>query len=147
VNVEPDFKSSDPTLTIGQLARRAGLNTSAIRYYERVGVLPPAARVGGQRRYGEDAVRRLEVLDVAKRAGFSLAEARLLLERVDAGTPAFEAVRELAERKLPEVDALIARAQDMRSWLVAATDCSCASLDVCALFADGEAGHGSGLRM
>jgi MerR family redox-sensitive transcriptional activator SoxR len=126
---------SHTTLTIGQLARRAGINTSAIRYYERVGVLPPAARESGRRRYGEDAVRRLEVLDVAKRAGFSLGEARLLLERVDAGTPAFEAVRELAERKLPDVDALIARAQAMRSWLLAATDCSCESLDVCALFA------------
>ena len=122
------------TLTIGQLARRAGVATSAIRFYERTGVLPQPERVGGQRRYGPDAVRRLEVLEVAKRAGFSLDEARVLLQRADAGTPAFEAVRELAERKLPDIEALIARAQDMRSWMLAATDCSCASLDVCALF-------------
>ena len=123
------------TLTIGQLAQRVGLNTSAIRYYERVGVLPAAERESGQRRYGEDAVRRLEVLGVAKQAGFSLDEGRLLLQSADAGTPVFEAVRELAERKLPEVEALIARAQSMRSWLLAATDCSCTSLDVCGLFA------------
>ena len=110
------------TLTIGQLAQR-------------VGVLPAAERESGQRRYGEDAVRRLEVLGVAKQAGFSLDEARLLLQSADAGTPVFEAVRELAERKLPEVEALIARAQSMRSWLLAATDCSCTSLDVCGLFA------------
>lgn len=122
------------TLTIGQLAERARLNTSAIRYYERVGVLPPAERLAGQRRYGEEAVRRLEVLEVAKRAGFSLDEARLLLQSADAGTPVFEAVRALAERKLPEIDALIERAQSMRSWLAAATDCSCTSVDVCALF-------------
>jgi MerR family transcriptional regulator, redox-sensitive transcriptional activator SoxR len=125
----------ETTLTIGQLAQRVGLNTSAIRYYERVGVLPAAERESGQRRYGEDAVRRLEVLGVAKQAGFSLDEARLLLQSADAGTPVFEAVRELAERKLPEVEALIARAQSMRSWLLAATDCSCTSLDVCGLFA------------
>ena len=125
----------DDTLTIGQLAHHAGLATSAIRYYERTGVLPRAARVGGQRRYGPDAVRRLEVLDVAKRAGFSLDEAKLLLQRADAGTPAFEAVRALAERKLPEVEALIARAEAMRAWLLTATDCSCTTLDACALFA------------
>jgi len=123
------------TLTIGQLARRVGLNTSAIRYYERVGVLPAPERESGQRRYGEDAVRRLQVLEVAKRAGFSLDEAKLLLQSVDAGTPAFEAVRDLAQRKLPDVEALIARAQDMRSWLLSATDCGCTSLDGCALFA------------
>ena len=124
----------DDTLTIGQLAKRSGLNTSAIRYYEANGVLPEPARVSGQRRYGPDAVRRLEVLDVAKRAGFTLDEARVLLQSAEAGTPAFEAVRELAAHKLPEVDALIERAQAMRAWLLTATDCSCTSLDVCALF-------------
>jgi MerR family redox-sensitive transcriptional activator SoxR len=124
-------------LTIGQLARRFGLNTSAIRYYERVGVLPEPARESGQRRYGPDATRRLEVLEVAKRAGFTLDEARLLLQRTDAGSPAFEAVRELAARKLPELDALIARAQALRTWMLVASDCSCTTLDVCALF-DGE---------
>jgi MerR family redox-sensitive transcriptional activator SoxR len=127
------------TLTIGQLAKRFGLNTSAIRYYERAGVLPQPERQSGQRRYGPDAVRRLEVLDTAKRAGFSLDEARLLLERSDAGTPAFESLRELAERKLPEVEALIARAEAMRAWLLIATDCSCTTLDMCALFEPGRA--------
>jgi MerR family redox-sensitive transcriptional activator SoxR len=127
----------ETTLTIGQLAQRFGLKTSAIRYYEANGVLPAPARQSGQRRYGADAVRRMEVLDVAKRAGFSLDEARVLLQSADAGTPAFESVRELATRKLPEVEALIVRAQAMREWLLTATDCSCTSLDVCALFEPG----------
>lgn len=122
------------TLTIGQLAERFGLNTSAIRFYERAGVLPSPARAGGHRRYDADAVKRLEVLEVAKRAGFSLDEARLLVERSEAGTPAFEALRELSERKLPEVEALIARAEAMRTWLLAATDCSCQTFDACSLF-------------
>lgn len=124
----------DATLTIGQLAQRFGLKTSAIRYYEANGVLPEPRRESGQRRYGPDAVRRMEVLDIAKRAGFSLADARVLLDSADAGSPAFESLRELAARKLPEVDALIMRAQAMRAWLLIATDCSCTSLDVCALF-------------
>ena len=117
----------EETLTIGQLADRAGIATSAIRFYERAGVLPPPARVSGQRRYDGDALRRLEVLAVAKRAGFTLDEARVLLER---GEP----LRELAARKLPEVEALIARAQHMRTWLEHASRCECESLDVCALF-------------
>src|SRR3954464_16099460 len=103
----------DPTLTIGQLAQRLGLNTSAIRYYERRGVLPEPTRVSGQRRYGSDALKRLEVLEVAKRAGWTRDEARLLLQRSETGDPAFESLRELAQRKLPEVDALIARARAM----------------------------------
>jgi MerR family redox-sensitive transcriptional activator SoxR len=127
------------TLSIGRLAQQFGLKTSAIRYYERVGVLPEPEREHGQRRYGAEAVRRLEILDVAKRAGFSLDEARLLLQRREAGTPAFESLRELAARKLPEVEALIARAQTMQAWLVTASECSCTTLDACALFAhDGE---------
>jgi MerR family redox-sensitive transcriptional activator SoxR len=135
--------------TIGQIAAEAGVATSAIRYYEREGVLPEPARVSGQRRYGPDAVKRLEVLEVAKRAGFSLHEAKLLLRSADAGTPAFEAVRELAARKLPDIEALIARAQEMRSWLLTATECSCTSLDVCGLFdarAHGLDGGSNGVR-
>jgi MerR family redox-sensitive transcriptional activator SoxR len=124
----------DSPLTIGALASRFGLNTSAIRYYERVGVLPEPARQSGQRRYGPDAIRRLEVLEVAKRAGFTLDETRVLLQSAQAGTPAFEALRELAAFKLPEVEALITRAEAMRDWLLTATDCSCRSLDVCVLF-------------
>ncbi len=131
----------DETMSIGRLAQRFGLKTSAIRYYEARGVLPQPARQSGQRRYGADAVRRLEVLDVAKRAGFSLDEARVLLQSADGGTPAFMSLRELAARKLPEVEALITRAEAMRDWLLIANDCSCTTLDVCALFEPGAAHH------
>lgn len=133
----------DAPLTIGELARRFGLNTSALRYYERVGVLPPPARTGGQRRYGPDAVRRLEVLMATKRAGLSLDEARLLMQRAEAGTPTFEALRELAARKLPEVEALIEQAERTRAWLLTAAGCDCASLDACSLFAPGSEPDGS----
>jgi MerR family transcriptional regulator, redox-sensitive transcriptional activator SoxR len=122
------------TLTIGQVARRAGLKTSAIRYYESVGLLPEARRESGQRRHGDDTLRRLRVIDVAKRAGFSLDEARVLLATGDGGPPAHARLRELAERKLPEVDELIARAQARRTWLLTARGCECETLDVCGLF-------------
>jgi MerR family redox-sensitive transcriptional activator SoxR len=125
----------DATLTIGQIARRAGLNLSAIRYYEDKGLLPEAPRVSGQRRYTEDTLARLGVIDVAKRAGFSLDDIRVLLDAGDAGQPAHQQLQDLARRKLPEVDELIARAERVRGWLQTATSCGCNSLDVCALFA------------
>jgi MerR family redox-sensitive transcriptional activator SoxR len=127
---------SDATLSIGELARRAGISVSAIRYYERRGLLPPPERMSGQRRYGGEAVERLRIVEVAKQAGFSLAEARELLESVDAGAPAHERLRALAARKLPEVEAQIERAHAMRAWLATAGACACAceSLHDCALF-------------
>ena len=127
----------DATLTIGDVARRAGLNTSAIRYYEARGVLPDPERESGRRRYTEETVRRLRVIEIAKRAGFTLDEARVLLATEEDGSPASEQIRALAVRKLPDVDALIARAQAMRDWLQTATGCSCDTLDVCGLFDDG----------
>ena len=128
----------DDTLTIGEVARQVGLNTSAIRYYESLGVLPEPKRVSGQRRYDATTIRRLQVIDVAKRAGFSLDEARVLLAADDGDGSAHEQLRDLAQRKLPEVDAVIQRAQAMRNWLSVATGCGCETLDVCALFvADG----------
>jgi DNA-binding transcriptional MerR regulator len=94
----------DGTLTIGQVATRARLNLSAIRYYEAKGLLPEAPRVSGQRRYGEETLARLGVIDAAKRAGFSLDDIRVLLDASDAGQPAHERLQQLARRKLPEVD-------------------------------------------
>jgi MerR family redox-sensitive transcriptional activator SoxR len=124
----------DATLSIGDIAAQANLNVSAIRFYERRGLLPAAERVGGQRRYGAETVRRLETIDVAKQAGFSLEEIRVLLDSIDQGTPAHEQLRALAAQKLPEVDALIERAEAMRQWLTVAAECGCDSLEDCALF-------------
>ena len=122
----------DPTMTIGQVAAQGGVRTSTIRYYESVGVLPEPAREAGQRRYDTDVLRRLAVVDVAQRAGFSLDEIRELLEAGDAG--ATTALRGLAGGKLPAVDALIERTRAVKRWLEAASACECASLDACALF-------------
>ncbi len=125
---------ADATLSIGEVAERAGVNVSAIRFYERQGLLPEAERIGGRRRFGEDAVRRLGIIAVAKRAGFSLEEVRALLSSIDRGAPAHEQLQALAARKLPEVDALIEKARGMRDWLTAASSCACETLESCALF-------------
>jgi MerR family transcriptional regulator, redox-sensitive transcriptional activator SoxR len=128
---------SEATLSIGEVAERAGVSVSAIRYYERRGLLPVAEREGGRRLFTDEVVRRLRIIDVAKRAGFSLEEVGVLFASVDEGAPVHEEVRALAARKLPEVDALIERAQRTRDWLGVASGCGCVSLEDCGLFADG----------
>jgi MerR family redox-sensitive transcriptional activator SoxR len=125
---------TEATLSIGEVAERAGTSVSAIRFYEREGLLPEAERVSGQRRFPEETVQRLRVIDVAKQAGFSLEEVGVLLTSIDGGAPVHEQLQALAARKLPEVDALIERAQAMRDWLTTASVCGCDSLESCALF-------------
>jgi MerR family redox-sensitive transcriptional activator SoxR len=121
-------------MRIGEVARRAGVRVSLIRYYEEIGLLPEAERVSGQRRYDETVLRRLAVIDVAQRAGLSLEEIRELVEH--GNDPMNDRLRALAARRLPEIDALIERAERVRTWLQAATGCDCQAIDDCALFDD-----------
>jgi MerR family redox-sensitive transcriptional activator SoxR len=123
-------------MTIGQVAAHAGVRTSAIRYYESVGVLPEPERVAGQRRYTVDVLRRLAIVDVAQRAGFTLEEIGELVGQTDHDGPAYETIRGLADRKLPAIQALIARAEAVKRWLEVASACECSALDVCGLFDD-----------
>jgi MerR family redox-sensitive transcriptional activator SoxR len=125
-----------PLLTIGQVAERAGVNTSHIRFYERIGVLPQPQRVSGQRRYGEEVLHRLSIIDVAQRAGLSLEEIAPLTGPGNRTADAGRHIRRLAHDKLPHIDALIERARAVRHWLEVAQSCDCASVDVCELFVD-----------
>jgi DNA-binding transcriptional MerR regulator len=124
----------EATLTIGKLAAAAGVNASAVRYYERRALMPEPERMSGQRRYGPDAIARLRTIRAAQQAGLSLEEIAQLLAGAEEGESA-EALRALAERKLPDIEALIERVQTMKRWLELAAECRCASLDVCQLFA------------
>lgn len=128
--------TDDPLLTIGQVAARAGLNTSHIRFYERVGVLPQPDRVAGQPRYREEILHRLSIVDVAQRAGLSLDEIAPLTGPGNRSADASRHIRGLAGEKLPRIDALIARAQAVKHWLEVARHCDCESVDVCGLFVD-----------
>jgi MerR family redox-sensitive transcriptional activator SoxR len=119
-------------LTIGEVARNAGIRPSAIRYYEEIGILPEAERVGGQRRYGIAILDRLKVIQMAQEAGFTIAEIRTLFDEFDPCTPASERWRALSVRKINEIDALIARAGLMRRVLQESLRCDCLTLDECA---------------
>src|SRR4051794_11995040 len=119
---------------IGELARRAGLRPSAIRYYEARGLLPEPERVAGRRHYPEETLRTLSVIATAQRAGLSLDEAGELLAAAEGEGPVSERLQAIAQRKLPDIDALIERANLVRQWLEAAAACRCPSLDECPLF-------------
>jgi MerR family redox-sensitive transcriptional activator SoxR len=119
-------------LTISAVARHAGLRPSAIRYYESMGLLPAAARVGGRRRYGDDVLPRLALIAVAQQMGFTIAEINTLLHGFSPQIPASARWRALVAQKLPEVEALIARAQGMKVLLEEAMECGCLTLDACA---------------
>ena len=128
--------ATEPLLTIGQVAERAGVNPSHIRFYERAGVLPEPERLSGQRRYHEGIVHRLSIIDVAQRAGLTLEEIAPLTGPGNRSADAGRHIRRLADDKLPHIDALIARAQAVKRWLEVAQSCDCASVDVCELFGD-----------
>lgn len=125
--------NDETTLTIGQLADKTGFKASAIRYYESIGVLPPASRESGQRRYGDEMVERLGMFDAAQQAGFSLEEIGSLFKSSDEGQVS-EELQTMAAERLDDVDELIVRANRMKSWLERATDCGCSTLEDCSLF-------------
>lgn len=105
----------DETFTIGTLARRAGVGVQTVRYYERIGILPqPGRPKGGYRRYGDEAVARLQFVRRAAQLGFSLAETKELLTlRTRQGAPC-GAVRTRAEEKLAAIEQKLAELQELR---------------------------------
>jgi DNA-binding transcriptional MerR regulator len=111
---------SDRLLTIGELARRAGVATSALRYYEELGLLPTPARVSGQRRYPESAVGLVGIILLLRDVGFSLAEQKAFMA---SRAVALDGWQRLARRKLAELDDQIAKAQTAREAVEHALRC------------------------
>jgi MerR family redox-sensitive transcriptional activator SoxR len=118
-------------LTITQVAKQFGLRSSALRYYEQIGILLPANRVSGRRRYDGAALRRLAVVQRARQLGFSLDEIRELFGGFRPGTPASQRWRELSKRKLVELDASVERIMIMQRLLRQMDNCRCDALDEC----------------
>ena len=119
-------------LTISEVARRARLRASAIRYYERIRILPPARRVSGQRRYEMTAVYRLAVVRRAQEAGFTLDEIRQLFFGFGTRAPASRRWRQLAEHKVAELEARIEQLERMKDVIERLrTRCQCSTLEQC----------------
>ena len=126
---------SEAGLSIGEVARRAGIRPSAIRYYEGVGLLTEPARVGGKRRYDEGILRCLANIEGARRAGFTIGEMRAFFRSFPtggAGADAGECWRALAGRKLEELDESILKLREARALLEEALRHGCGSVEECA---------------
>lgn len=119
-------------MTISEVARQAGLRPSAIRYYERIRILPAARRVSGQRRYEVSAVYRLAVVRMAQEAGFTLDEIRRLFFGFGKRSAASGRWQQLAALKIAELDSRMQELQRMKALLERLrTRCQCETLEQC----------------
>ena len=119
-------------MTIGSLALQAGIRPSAVRYYERIGLLPSPLRRSGRRDYDPDAVAQLAFVQFALAIGFTMRETRELLRGFSPKVPVSARWQTLATTKIQELDGLIARAHRMKGWLekISAT-CQCETAVQC----------------
>ena len=121
-----------PPLTISQVARQLRLRPSAIRYYEQIGLLPPAPRISGQRRYDQNVLYRLAIIQRARQLGFALDEIRYLFFGFREVTRASERWRTLSQNKLAELEHLMDAIKTVRALLKRLmTGCRCETLDQC----------------
>ena len=122
LTVEPRFKSSgnvpEPLLTIGEVAARANVSTSAIRFYERRGLIASDGRVSGQRRYRDATLRRLVFVGMLQDAGLALDEIEGILRARDVRT-----WKAIARGRLAALDEEIAQLQRAREYLAGALLC------------------------
>ncbi len=107
-------------MTIGELAKAAGIAASAIRYYEKIGLIEPAPRTGGQRRYRESSVRRLQLIHAARDAGLSLAAIRELFEP----GPVADHWKQIVNQRLEELER-------SRQLLLEFSKCRCKAIQEC----------------
>jgi DNA-binding transcriptional MerR regulator len=125
------FVPEEGLVPIGELARRTGAATSALRYYERIGLLTPAERVGQRRRYLPSSAERVALIRLYQQAGFTLAEVGRLLAARSGGRRAWD---RLAESKVAELDARIADAQRAKRLIEHALECPHRDLLTCPNF-------------
>jgi MerR family redox-sensitive transcriptional activator SoxR len=118
-------------MKIGELAATAGLAPSAIRYYEKLGLLPPAERLGGQRRYSGDTLDRLLLIRFATEMDFTLAEIKLFLHGFRENTPISARWRKLTTRKIAELQQRLTFTRRLLTLLERLQRCRCVQLHQC----------------
>lgn len=107
----------DGSISIGEVSQRTGVSASTLRYYERVGLLPRPHRTSGQRRYGEEVILQIALIQLAQQVGFTLPEVHDLFGDFSDPHRMGRRFRAVSSRKLAEIDALIDRAQGMKALL------------------------------
>jgi MerR family redox-sensitive transcriptional activator SoxR len=122
-------------LTVGEIARRAGVATSALRFYEDEGLIHSERTGAGHRRYHADVLRRVSFIRTAQRVGLSLGEIKQALATLpDGRTPTARDWARLARSWQPQLDERIAVLTRMRDQLDACIGCGCLSLTACGLW-------------
>jgi MerR family redox-sensitive transcriptional activator SoxR len=116
-------------LSISEVGQATGLTSSALRYYEKAGLITSQARRGGRRHYTPDVLQRLAVIALLQEVGFTIKEMGTLIRRHGRK----DRWRSLAEDKLNEIDSHMERVNQARELLVSAISCECKSLDNCEL--------------
>lgn len=123
---------SEVSLSIGELADRVGASHSALRYWERAGLLDDVTREGGRRRYPPATVERVGMIRLCQDAGFGISEIRALLASDPLGKDAW---KDVAGNKLAEIEERISHLQDAAVLLRHTLDCPAPSLAECETFA------------
>jgi DNA-binding transcriptional MerR regulator len=118
-------------LMIGELAQQVGVAPSTLRYYEKAGLLPPPPRASKRRQYDPHILGRIRIILLARDAGFSVRETRMFLNGFPASTMPALRWREMARRKIAELDELMARVAQMKLILNASFRCECRELEDC----------------
>jgi DNA-binding transcriptional MerR regulator len=122
-------------MRIAEMSRRSGVPASALRYWEQIGLVPPVTRVSGRREYGEEALRRVGLLLLARACGFTLDETRRLFAPALDGRPPSRRWTMLAEIKLAEIARVERLLRRMRAALETVRSCRCVDLDACGALA------------
>lgn len=126
-----------PNLSIGQVAAQSGVAASTIRYYEKIGLLPPPPRISGQRRYQPSVLEMLGVIRLAQQAGLTIAEIQQLLHDFPADVLPAQRWQRMTQHKLPQLDAQMHALQAMKATLVQTLQCECDTLAMCGSVIDG----------
>jgi DNA-binding transcriptional MerR regulator len=119
-------------MTIGEVARHSGLAASAIRYYEKAGLLGAPVRISGRRVYEATTLHELTVIRFAKDTGFTLPEVKALLRGFPATTQASARWRKMAREKMKELESTLLKVRAMQEMLEAVMSCRCRNLVQCA---------------
>lgn len=120
-------------LLIGEVAERAGVRTSALRYYESIGLLPSPKRINGRRYYDEGILQRLALVQLAQKAGFTMNEIGELFHGFATDATPHERWQVMATKKLVEIEEMLARAQQMKQILAMGLRCGCLRLEDCVI--------------
>ena len=126
-------------LTIGELARRSGVATSALRFYEAQGLLTASRTSGNQRRYARSVLRRLALIQAGRAAGIPLERIRAALGTLPSGrTPTRRDWERLSRAWRDDLERQIATLSAIRDRLTTCIGCGCLSIDACGLLNPGD---------